>query len=124
MMPASVAACGHRQIVQRLAVEGLGGGGDAIAALAEEDHVQVGGEDLFLGEVLFHAVGDEHLRELAAQRLVQGQEHVARGLLRDGAAALAARSAVATFMTMARATPIQSTPWCSKKRSSSAASTA
>ena len=89
MMPASVAASRDVQLVEPLAVEGLGGRGDAVAALAEEDHVQVGGEDLFLREILFHPVGDEHLRKLAAQRLVERQEHVARGLLRDRAAALA-----------------------------------
>ena len=80
---------GHRQLGERLAVEGLGGGGNAIAALAEEDHVQVGGEDLFLREIALHPVGEEHLGELAAQRLVEREEHVARGLLGDRAAALA-----------------------------------
>ncbi len=72
-----------------LVVIGFGGSGDAIAAMPEQRHVQIDREDLFLREIALHPVGDEHLGELAARRLVQRQEHVAGGLLGDGAAALA-----------------------------------
>ena len=86
--PAIVAASRDVELIERLAEEGLGGGRHAVGALAEEDDVQVEPEDLLLGELVLHAVGDEGLLQLAARGLVEREEHVARGLHGDGAGAL------------------------------------
>src|SRR5256885_13322409 len=58
-----------------LAEEGLGGGRHAVGALPEEDHVQIQPEDLLLGELVLHAVGDEGLLQLAPIGLVRSEEH-------------------------------------------------
>ncbi len=76
------------QLVEALAEVGLGRGRHAIAALAKEDDVQIGLQDLLFGELMFHAVGDEDFLQLAPNALVEGQEHVPGGLHRDGAGAL------------------------------------
>ncbi len=60
-----------------------------VGALAEEDPVQVQGEDLLLAELAFEPAREEHLLELAAQRTFVGQHGVACELHGDGAAALA-----------------------------------
>jgi hypothetical protein len=41
---------GHRELVQRLAEEGLGGGRNAVGALAEEDDIQIEPENLLFGD--------------------------------------------------------------------------
>ena len=87
--PGDGGGLGHVELVEGLAEEGLGGGGHAVGALAEEDHVQIQPEDLLLGELVLHAVGDESLLQLAPIGLVEVEEHVAGGLHGDGAGALA-----------------------------------
>ncbi len=73
------------ELVEGLAEEGFGRRRHSIGALAEEDLVQVEAEDLLLGEFTLHLVGDEGLLQLAADRLVERQKHVAGGLHRDRA---------------------------------------
>ena len=80
----------HAQLRQAFAEIGLGRCRHAVAALPEENHVQISGEDFLLAEITLHPVGDEHLLQLAAPGLVQREEHVARGLHGDGAGALGA----------------------------------
>ncbi len=77
------------QLVQVFAVVGLRGCGNAHAAMPETGHIEIDGKDLLLAEIPLHAIGDEYLRQLAPRGLFQRQEHVARGLLGDGAATLA-----------------------------------
>jgi hypothetical protein len=79
---------GHIELVESLAEERLRGGRDTVGALAKEDDVQIEPEDLLLGELMLHAVGDEGLLQLAAVGLVEIEEHVAGGLHGDGAGAL------------------------------------
>ena len=80
---------GERQVAQVLAVVDLGRGTDAVGALAEEDLVQVEGQDLVLGELVLDPEREEDLAQLAAQLLLGREEHVAGELHRDRAAALA-----------------------------------
>ncbi len=107
-MPASVAASLIESSERRFAVERLGRGGDAVRALAEEDAVQVGLEDLLLRELALHAEGHEHLRQLAAPELVGGEEDVARRLHVMVLAPCAFFASV-RFTNTARSTPVQST---------------
>jgi len=78
------------QLIEGLAEEGLRGRGDSIGALPEEDHIQIQPEDLLLRELVLHPISEEGFLELAPPRLVERQEHVARGLHGDGARALRA----------------------------------
>ena len=79
---------GHRQFLEWLAEVGLGSCAHAIGALAEEDDVQVSGEDLLLAEFVLHAQRHEDLRQLAPQVLFRREEHVARRLHGDRARAV------------------------------------
>ena len=54
----------HIELVERLAVKGLRRRRDAVGALAEEHDIQIQPEDLLLGELMLHAVGDEGFRSL------------------------------------------------------------
>ena len=76
------------EIVELLAEVGFRGGGDAIGALPEEDHVEIQREDFFLGEFALQPVRDERLLQLAAHGFFLGEERAARRLHRDRAAAL------------------------------------
>ena len=67
----------------------LGRGAYAVGALAQEDAVEVLGEDLFLGEFALDSQCEEDFLELAAQRPLGGEDRIARELHRDRAAALA-----------------------------------
>ena len=97
---------GHRELIERLAEIGFRGRGDAVGALAEEDHVQIGLQDLLLGELVFHAIGEEDFLQLAADGLVEVQEHVARRLHGDGAGALREVPAKSDRPSTARSTPL------------------
>src|SRR6185312_664220 len=55
---------GHRQLIEALAVVGLRRGRYAVGALAEEDLVEIKLEDLLLGELVIHLVGDDGLLQL------------------------------------------------------------
>ena len=79
---------GDVELVERLAEERLGRGRHAVGALAEENDVEIQPEDLLLGELVLHAVGDEGFLQLATRGLVEREEHVARRLHGDGAGAL------------------------------------
>ena len=79
---------GHRELIERFAEIGFRGRGHAIGALAEKDHVQIGDQYLFLAELMLHAIGEKYFLQLAADGLVEAQEHVARRLHGDGAGAL------------------------------------
>ena len=59
------------------------------AALAHVHLVGVHLEDALLGELLLQLDGDQHLRELALDGLLRGEEEAARELHGDGRAALA-----------------------------------
>src|SRR5207245_5878654 len=61
---------------------------DAVPAVAHVDLVAVEGEDLVLGERLLDLQRQDHLLELAADRLLRLQEERAGELLRDGAGPL------------------------------------
>ena len=52
---------------ERLAEVGLGGGGEAVGPLAEEDLVDVDLEDLVLGEARFDLEGEQCLVDLLQQ---------------------------------------------------------
>ena len=86
--PGDGGGLGYIKLVEGLAEEGLGGRRHAVGALPEEDHVQIQPEDLLLGELVLHAVGDEGFLQLAPIGLVEVEEHVAGGLHGDGAGAL------------------------------------
>lgn len=59
-------AFGQGQLVQRLAVVELGGGGDAVAAVPEENPlVEIELEDLVLAQFALHLERQEHLGEFA-----------------------------------------------------------
>ena len=78
----------QREIVELLAEIGFRGGGDAVGALPEEDHVEIQRENFFLGEITLQPVGDERLLQLAHHGFFLREERAARGLHRDRAAAL------------------------------------
>ncbi len=67
----------------------LRGRADPVRALAEEDPVQVQGQDLLLAELPLEPQGEEGLLELAPQRALVAEHGVARELHGDRAAALA-----------------------------------
>ena len=79
---------GDGDVLQRAAEVDLRGGGEAVGALAEEDLVDVELEDLVLGQVRLDFPGEQHLPQLAGDRLLAGQEEVAGDLHRDRARAL------------------------------------
>jgi len=65
---------------------GLAGQLDAIDTRSEVDLIDIGFEDLFLGELLFDLKSDEHLLELAGPVAFKGEKEVFCQLLGDGAA--------------------------------------
>ena len=70
---------------------------DPVSPRAVVDLVQIHRQDFLLGVAVLDLVGDDHLVELASERLLPRQpfdSHVARKLLRDRAAALAFHVAV------------------------------
>ena len=79
---------GHVEVADRLAEVALGGGLDAVGAVAEVDLVEVELEDLVLGVLLLDLAGDLGLAELPAERLVAPADvlgpDVPRQLHRDG----------------------------------------
>ena len=72
------------QLVQRLAVIELGGGGHAVGAVAEETLVEVELQDLVLAELAFHLHRQQHFRELAPEAVFGAQEELLGHLLGDG----------------------------------------
>ena len=80
---------GERELLRRLGEVAPCGGIDPVGAGAEVGRVQVAQEDLLLAELALQPEGNDGLLDLAAQVLVGRQEHQARQLLGDGAAALA-----------------------------------
>ena len=87
--PASMADSASVSSVEPLAEIDLRRRGEAVGALPEVDLVDVELEDLVLGEARLDLEGEQHLVELAGERLFLGQEEVARDLHGDGARALA-----------------------------------
>ncbi|MCY1516836.1 hypothetical protein D9M68_514930 [compost metagenome] len=81
---------GDGHLLQRLAEVGLGGGGEAVGAVAQVDLVQVDLQDLVLAQLLLEPEGQHDLRGLAAERALRAQVDVARHLHRDGRGALLA----------------------------------
>ena len=79
-------------VLERLAEVDLRCRRDAVGALSEEHLVQEQRHDLFFRELLFYLPGEEGLAQLAREQAFAGQEVVARELLGDRAAALAARA--------------------------------
>src|SRR5690606_9808494 len=71
-----------------LAIVELGGRGDAVGAMAEEDLVEVELENLVLAQRVLDAEREEHLGQLARVALLRAQEEVAGNLLGDGRATL------------------------------------
>ena len=80
---------GEGELLRRLGEVAPCGRIDPVGAGAEIGGVQVAQEDLLLAELALQPEGDDRLLDLAAQVLVGRQEHQARQLLGDGAAALA-----------------------------------
>ena len=80
---------GERELLRRLGEVAPRGRIDPVGAGAEVGRVQVAQEDLLLAELALQPEGNDGLLDLAAQVLVGRQEHEARQLLGDGAAALA-----------------------------------
>ena len=78
------------QLVERLAEVDLRGGGETVGALPEVDLVDVELEDLVLAQVVLDLEREQRLVELARQRLLGGEEEIARHLHGDRARALAA----------------------------------
>ena len=76
------------QLIQRLAEIDLCRRAHAVGAIAQIDFVQIGLEDLFLGQLLLHLQGQQDLLELAGIGALVRQEEIARQLHGDGAAAL------------------------------------
>ena len=76
------------ELGERLAEIVVGGGADAIGAVAQPDLVQIELEDALLGQGLLDALGEDGFLELAAKGLVAGQKDVLGHLLGDGRAAL------------------------------------
>jgi hypothetical protein len=79
---------GERELVERLAVIGLRGCGEAVSALPEVDLVHVQLEDLLLGQAVLDLEGEQRLVELAREGLLRREEEVARHLHGDGARSL------------------------------------
>ena len=80
---------GQAQLIQALAEIHLGRGADAVGSLAQEDLVDVQGEDFLLGEFGLHEQGNVDLAHFPLHVAARGQEHVPRYLHGDGARALA-----------------------------------
>jgi hypothetical protein len=78
---------GH--VLQRLAEVDLGGGGEPVGPLAQEDLVHIDLEDLLLGEHVLQLERQEHLIDLAGVALLGGEVHIAGHLHGDGGGALA-----------------------------------
>ena len=84
---------GECEVAGVLGEVGLGGGLDAVRAVAVVDAVEVHHQDLVLGVDLLHLQGDEGLADLALDGLVElllRQDGVAHELLGDGRGALGA----------------------------------
>ena len=84
---------GEREVAGVLGEVGLGGGLDAVRAVAVVDAVEVHHQDLVLGVDLLHLQGDEGLADLALDGLVElllREDGVAHELLGDGRGALGA----------------------------------
>ncbi|MCW0449979.1 hypothetical protein NB706_002813 [Xanthomonas sacchari] len=75
------------QLVELLAVVVLGGGGDAVGAVAEEALVEIQLEDLVLGQLGLDLARQQDLRQLAGVAVFRAQEELAGHLLGDGGAA-------------------------------------
>ncbi len=101
----------------------LGRGLHPVGPPPQENVVQVDGEDFFLGEVLVDAVGQHRLFDLAAEAALRGEHDALHHLLGDGAPPWTI-SPASTFRMKALKMPYRSTPGCSKKRVSSAATKA
>ena len=71
----------RREVLRRLVEIGLGGGADAVRAVAEVEAVQVHREDLVFREPLLDLHGQEDLVDLPGERLFGGQEDGAGELL-------------------------------------------
>jgi hypothetical protein len=68
---------GHGDVLDLLAEVGLGGGGDAVGVVAEEDVVQIDRQDVLLGQLALDAHREDQLLGLADVRaLVVEQEHL------------------------------------------------
>ena len=80
---------GDGHVLQRLAEIGLGGGGKAVGAVAQEDLVHVDLQDLVLGQLVLQLEREQHLVDLARVGLLRREVHVARHLHGDGGRALA-----------------------------------
>ena len=96
---------GQIQVAQIFSEIDLGGRREAVGALAEIDLVDVELEDLVLGQAVLDLEGEQRFVELARERLLRGQEEVARHLHGDGGGALPALPAVKLCST-ARSTPM------------------
>ena len=66
----------------------LGGGLDAVGAVAEIDVVQIEGDDLLLGQIPVDLVGEERLLDLPHVALLRGEVEGLGDLLGDGASPL------------------------------------
>ena len=82
-------AFGQGDVRSVLAEIGARGGFHAVGVLAQVDLIQVDGQDLVLGEILFQAVGQDGFLHLARVAALGGQQQLLDELLGDGAAALA-----------------------------------
>src|SRR5690606_19209662 len=78
--------------IERFAEIGLRSGAEAISTLAKIDLIYVELEDLILGEAVLDLEREQGFVKLAGERLLRGQEEVARDLHGDGARALAPAS--------------------------------
>ena len=72
------------QVCQRLVEIGLGGRGNAVGILAQEDFVQIKLKDFFLVQRLFNARGKNDFLDLALAGAFAAQKEVLHHLLRDG----------------------------------------
>ena len=80
---------GEVQLIQALAEIHLGRGANAVRPLAQEDLIDVQGENLLLGKLGLHEQGYVDLAHFPLHVAARGQEHVPRYLHGDGAGALA-----------------------------------
>ena len=82
--PGQEGALGHGQLVQRLAQIHLCRRTETVGTVPQVNLVHVELQDVVLGQLSFHAPGQQRLFEFALQRAARGQKEVARNLLGDG----------------------------------------
>ena len=104
-MPASVAASATVSCIERLAEESLRRSGDAIGALPEEDHVEIEPEDLLLGELALHAIGDEESPASFLRQVLSSDRNMLRAACIVMVLAPCARSPETRLTSTARSTP-------------------